>query len=62
MEHVTVFARFPQLKVTEKIVDLRIVEESEMVMIIYKKFGVWKKVYKKMQRVDFTLVFGGVDH
>lgn len=40
--------------------DLEIVEESERV-ILCKKFGVWKKVYKKMQRTDFTLVFGGVE-
>ena len=40
--------------------DLRIVEQSERV-ILCKKFGVWKNVYKKMQRTDFTLVFGGVE-
>ena len=40
--------------------DLEIVEESERV-ILCKKFGVWKNVFKKMQRTDFTLVFGGVE-
>ena len=40
--------------------DLRIVEASERV-ILCKKFGVWKNVYKRMQRTDFTLVFEGVE-
>ena len=26
-----------------------------------KKFGVWEKVYSKMERTDFTLVFQGVE-
>ena len=40
--------------------ELRIVEASERV-ILCKKFGVWKNVYKRMQRTDFTLVFEGVE-
>ena len=40
--------------------ELRIVDKSERV-ILCKKFGVWKNVYKKMQKTDFTLVFGEVE-
>ena len=40
--------------------ELRIVDASERV-ILCKKFGVWKNVYKRMQRTDFTLVFEGVE-
>ena len=35
-------------------------DKSERV-ILCKKFGVWKNVYKKMQKTDFTLVFGEVE-